>query len=166
MHEYRVPYFAGFLPGSIHLIWFIIDTADIKTKREGYMRKTIVAVVLIVLAAGTWGYLDYLNRQELQGAEELRQSLVQAHAQALARAKAAAEAKAKFEAQILAELTACKASAANTNEDFLTQNRKPVRRKPGQFTIPKSALDEAARTLEAANAACQTNYDTRLRNGS
>ena len=130
------------------------------------MLKKIVAVVLIVLAAGTWGYLDYLNRLELQAAEELRQSLVQAHAQAMARAKAAAEAKAKFEAQMLAELTACKVSAEKSKEDFLKQNHKPVHRKPGQFTIPKTAQDEAARALEAANSACQTNYDTRLKNGS
>jgi hypothetical protein len=130
------------------------------------MVKNIVAIVLIALAAGTWGYLDYLNKQQIQEAEELRQSLVQAHAQALARAKAAAEAKAKFEATILADLTTCKTVAEKAKEDFLTQNQKPVRRKPGQFTIPQKTKDEAATTLEAANAACQATYDTRLKNGS
>jgi hypothetical protein len=130
------------------------------------MLKKIVAVVLIVLAAGTWGYLDYLNKQQIQEAEELRRSMEQARTQALAKAKAIAEAKAKFEAQILADLTACKTTAEKAKEDFLTQNQKPVRRKPGQFTIPKTAMDEAAKALEAANATCQTNYDTRLKNGS
>jgi hypothetical protein len=130
------------------------------------MLKKIVAVVLIALAAGTWGYLDYLNRQELQAAEELRQSLVQARAQALARAKAAAEAKAKFEAEILADLTICKALADKAKEDFLEANKKPVRHKRGQFAVPAAAQEEADKTQEAANAACQTNYDTRLKNGS
>jgi hypothetical protein len=130
------------------------------------MRKTIVAVVLIVLAAGTWGYLDYLNRQELQGAEELRQSLVQAHAQALARAKAAAEAKAKFEAAILADLTICRATVEKAKEDFLEANKKNVRRKLGQFTVSAAVQEKANKMREAANTACQTNYDTQLKNGS
>src|SRR5512137_1838497 len=130
------------------------------------MLKKIVAIVLIVLATGTWGYLDYLNKQQIQEAEDLRRSMEQARAQALARAKAVAEAKAKFEATILADLTACKATAEKAKEDFLDANKKPVRRKPGQFTVPAAAQDEANKTLEAANAACQTNYDTRLKNGS
>ena len=130
------------------------------------MLKKIIAIVLIVASAGTWGYLDYLNKQELQAAEELRQSMIQARAQAQARAKAAAEAKAKFEATILADLTTCKAAAEKAKEDFLEANKKPVRRKPGQFTVPAAAQEEANKTLEAANAACQTNYDTRLKNGS
>ena len=130
------------------------------------MLKKIIAIVLIVLAGGTWGYLDYLNKQEIQAAEELRQAMAQARAQALARAKAAAEARAKFEATILADLAACKATAEKAKEDYLEANKKPVRRKPVQFTVPQAAQNEAARTLEAANAACQTAYDTHLKNGS
>jgi type II secretory pathway pseudopilin PulG len=130
------------------------------------MLKKIIAIVLILVSAGTWGYLDYLNKQELQAAEELRQSMIQARAQAQARAKAAAEAKAKFEAMILADLTTCKATAEKAKEDFLEANKKPVRRKPGQFTVPAAAQEEANKTLETSNAACQTNYDTRLKNGS
>ena len=130
------------------------------------MLKKIVAIVLIVLSAGTWGYLDYLNKQQIQEAEDLRRSMEQARAQALARAKAVAEAKAKFEATILADLTTCKATAEKAKEDFLEANKKPVRRKPGQFTVPTTAQEEANKTLEASNAACQTNYDTRLKNGS
>lgn len=130
------------------------------------MLKKIIAIVLILVSAGTWGYLDYLNKQELQAAEELRQSMIQARAQAQARAKAAADARAKFEATILADLTTCKATAEKAKEDFLESNKKPVRRKPGQFTVPAAAQEEANKTLEAAVAACQTNYDTRLKNGS
>jgi type II secretory pathway pseudopilin PulG len=130
------------------------------------MLKKIVAIVLIVLASGTWGYLDYLNKQEIKEAAELRAAIERARAQALARAQAAAEARAAFESMIMDEFNTCKATAEKAKEDFLIQNQKPVRRKRGQFTIPQTALDEAAKTLEDANAACQTNYDTRLRNGS
>jgi type II secretory pathway pseudopilin PulG len=130
------------------------------------MVKKIIAVVLIVLAGGGWFYLDYRNKQEIREAEELRRSMEQARAQALAQAKAIAEAKAKFEAQILADLTTCKADAEKAKNDYVTRNQKPVRRKPGQFTIPQAVADEAARTLETANAACQATYDTRLQNGS
>ncbi len=130
------------------------------------MLKKIVAVVLIVLTGGTWIYLDYLNKQELKEAEEMRQAMIQARAQAMARAKAAEEAKAKFEATLSAELTSCKAAAEKAKEDFLEAHKKPVRRKPGQFTVPQTAQDEANKAQEAANAACQATYDTRLKSGS
>jgi hypothetical protein len=130
------------------------------------MLKKIVAAVLIVLAAGTWGYLDYLNKQELKAAEEMRQAMMQARAEALARAKAAAEARAQFEATIMADLTTCKATAEKAKEDFLEANKKPVRRKRGQFTIPAAVQEEADKTLEAASAACQATYATRLASGS
>ncbi len=130
------------------------------------MLKKIVSSSLIVIFCGVWIYLDHLNKLQIKEAQELRVAMEQAHAQALARAKAAAQVKALFEATILADLTTCKATAEKANEDFLVQNRKPVRRKPGQFTIPQAVTDEAAKMLETANAACQATYDTRLRTGS
>ena len=126
----------------------------------------IAQIRLIYLARLQWGYLDYLNKQQIREAEELRKSMEQARAQALARAKAVAEAKAKFEATILADLTTCKATAEKAKEDFQEANKKPVRRKPGQFAVPPAVQEEANKTLETANAACQTNYDTRLKSGS
>lgn len=126
------------------------------------MIKKIIAVVLILLAGGTWFYLDYLNKQELLAAEQAHQAVEQARAQA----KARAEARGKFEAQILADLNNCRTSAEKARDDFLTLNRKPVRRKPGQFTLSQAALDEAEKTLEAATAACRAAYDTRLQQGS
>ena len=125
------------------------------------MLKKIVAIVLIVLTSGTWAYLDYLNKQELKAAAEMRAAMEQARAQAMARAKAAA-----FEATLLAELETCKATAEQAKNDFLMQNQKPVRRKRGEFTISQAVLDEAERKLEEANTACQANYDTRLNSGS
>ena len=130
------------------------------------MLKKIVAAVLIVLAAGTWGYLDYLNKQEIKAAEELRAAMAQARAQAMERAKAIAEARAKLETILLADLSTCKAAAEQAKADFVFQNQKPVRRKPGQFTLSPAAADEAAKMLESANAACQSTNDTRLASGS
>ena len=130
------------------------------------MLKKIVSSSLIVIFCGVWIYLDHLNKLQIKEAQEMRQAMEQARLQAIARATAAAEAKAKFESAIMADLTTCKATAEKAKEDFLTQNRKPVRRKPGQFTVPQAAMDEAEKTLETANAACQATYDTRLHNGS
>jgi hypothetical protein len=130
------------------------------------MLKKIVAAVLIVLAAGTWGYLDYLNKQEIKAAEEMRAAMAQARAQAAERAKAIAEARAKFETILLADLTTCKAAAEQAKANFVFQNQKPLRRKPGQFTLSPTAADEAAKMLESANAACQATYNTRLASGS
>jgi type II secretory pathway pseudopilin PulG len=126
------------------------------------MVKKIAAVVLILLMGGGWFYLDYMNKQEQLAAEESRKAVLQARAQAQARA----EAKAQFEAVILADLNNCKAAAEKAKIDYLTLNQKPVRRKPGEFTIPPAVAEEAEKTLAAANAECQLAYDTRQKNGS
>lgn len=126
------------------------------------MIKKIAAGVLILAAGGAWGYLDYMNKQELLAAEEMHRQMDEARAQA----KARADKLAKFEAQLTADLTACKTTAEQAKTDFITKNQKPVKRKPGQFTIPPAVADEAAKTLETANAACQATYDTRMKSGS
>jgi Tfp pilus assembly protein FimT len=56
---------------------------QVTKNRENDMIKKIIAVVLIVLTGGGWFYLDYLNKQQLQEAEELRAAMEQARAQAL-----------------------------------------------------------------------------------
>ncbi len=122
------------------------------------MVKKIVALVLIVAAAGTWFYLDQLNKQALEEAAKARQDVERARAQA----KMRADAKAKVESEAQATLTSCKADAEKAKNDYLTQHQQPVRRKPGQFTIPQDAQDEAAKAFDAANAACQSAYDQRL----
>lgn len=129
------------------------------------MVKKIVALLLILATSGGWFYLDYQNKLEIQAAEELRQAMIEARAQAAAREKAAIEAKANFEATIMAELTACKESAATAKSNFLEANKKPIKRKPGQFTVPPAIQTEADLTQESANAACQTTYDSRLASG-
>jgi hypothetical protein len=133
------------------------------------MAKKIIALVLILLTSGAWLYLDHLNKQEILAAEQLHRDLEKARAEAKARAaaeaKARAEAKAKFEAELLAELTACQAEAENAKEAFLEANKKPVKRKPGQFTISKAAEAKAAMQLETDSAACKATYDSRVAAG-
>ncbi|MDP1633307.1 MAG: hypothetical protein Q8L69_01340 [Gallionellaceae bacterium] len=133
------------------------------------MAKKIIALVLILLTSGAWLYLDHLNKQELLEAKQLHKELekarIEAKVRAEAAAKARAEAKARFEAEVLAELTACQAEADDANEAFLEANKKPVKRKPGQFTISKAAEEEAALKLETDNAACKATYDSRMAAG-
>jgi hypothetical protein len=126
------------------------------------MVKKIVAAVLILATGGAWIYLDYENKQEQLAAAEMRKAMDQMRAQAQARVAA----RAKFEAQINTDLATCKATAAKAKEDFIIAHQQPARRKSGQFAIPKAAADEADKTLEAANAACQATYETNLKNGS
>ncbi len=125
------------------------------------MLKKVIAVVLIVLAGGTWLYLDHLNKLELQQAEETRQAMIQAREQAAARAQA----RARFEAELSATLTGCKEQASAAKTAFLEAHKKPVKRKPGQFTIPEEIAAQADDTLAAAEAACQKEYDARLAQG-
>ena len=126
------------------------------------MVKKIVAAVLILATGGAWVYLDYQNKQEQLAAAEMRKAMDQMRAQAQARAAA----KAKFEAQINTELATCKESATKAKEDFLLAHQQPVRHKPGQFTVPQIAIEEAGKTLETANAACQSTYETHLKTRS
>ncbi|MFH2134305.1 MAG: hypothetical protein ABII81_03890 [Pseudomonadota bacterium] len=125
------------------------------------MLKKVIAVLLIVLAAGAWLYLDHLNKQEQMLAEQARQEMIQARAEAAARAAA----RAKFEAALTEAFNNCKADADMANEAFLTENRKPVRRKPGEFTIPEEIAAQAEDTLVAAYAECQQAHDTRFAQG-
>lgn len=119
------------------------------------MVKKIVAIILILLSGGAWLYLDHLNKQEQLIAEEARQAMIQAREQA----------KSRFVAQIKEDLSACQAAAEKAKADFLVLNQKPVPRKPGEFTIPQTATDEADKMLIEATAACQITFDTRSKNG-
>jgi hypothetical protein len=129
------------------------------------MIKNMIGVILIVVCAGGWFYLDYLNKQELIAAEEMRQAMIKVRAEAQARALAMEQAKAKFEAEIRAELAACKANADKASNDYIAANSKPIRKKPGQFNTPKNVQEEAAAMLAKGNVDCQSAYDTRLLQG-
>jgi hypothetical protein len=126
------------------------------------MLKKVIAVVLIVLSAGAWLYLDHLNKQEQMLAEQARQEMIQARAEAEARATA----RAKFEAELSEAFNSCKATADQAKETFLMENRKPVKRKPGEFTIPEEIVAQAEDVLTAAYAACQQARDARYAQGN
>ena len=126
------------------------------------MLKKVAAVVLILLAGGTWLYLDYLNKQEIQAAEEMHRAMDKARAEA----KARADATAKLLGQLQTDLTNCQAAAESAKNEYVAKNQQPVRRKPGEFTITQAVADEASKMLNEANATCQQTYDTRLKSGS
>ena len=94
-------------------------------------------------------------------AEQARQEMMQARAEAAARAAA----RAKFEAELTDAFNSCKAEADLAKENFLTGHRKPVRRKPGEFTISEEIASQADETLSMAYAACQLALDTRFAQG-
>jgi hypothetical protein len=119
-------------------------------------KRIMLGLALIVLASGAWGYLDYLNKKEQAEAEEMHKAMMQARAQA----------REKFVSQLRADLVDCQAKAEKAKSDFVSQNQKPVRHKPGEFTISQAVADQAARMLEAGNANCQQTYDARLKSGS
>jgi len=129
------------------------------------MARTIIAVVFILLAGGSWFYLDTLNKEEKVGAEEIRKAVDKAQARAVAEEKQKAEAKAQFESEINIDLSNCKAAAEKANNDYIILHQKPVRHHSGQFTITQVDEDEAAKMLESAKAECQQTYETRLKNG-
>ena len=130
------------------------------------MIRSIVAIVFILLAGGSWFYLDRLNKQEQDAAAEVRKTMEHNRALALAAEKARAEARAQFETQLQNDLNACNVAAEQTSSDYLTLHQKPVPRKPGQFTIPQEVAAEAAKLLEAAHAQCQSTYDSRFKSGT
>lgn len=125
------------------------------------MLKKVMAVLLIALTAGAWLYLDHLNKQEQLLAEQTRQAMVQARTEAAARAAA----RAKFEAELAQALSTCKATADLEKEAFLTEHHQPVKRKPGEFTIPEEITAQAEDTLLAAHTACQQAHDSRYSQG-
>jgi hypothetical protein len=133
------------------------------------MLKKLIALVLVLLAGGSWLLLDYLNRQEQGSAEQMRQGLVQARAEAQRRndedLKNKALAKAGFEKQILANLASCQAVAEKAQEDYMSLIQQVVPRKRGQSVIPKTVADEAEKILLNAKTECQKIYETRLKNG-
>lgn len=130
------------------------------------MVKIVIGVVLILAAAGGWLYLDQLNKAELAAAAEMRKIVEQNRALAIAAEKARVEAKIQFENKINTELKACNDAADTANKEFLAQHQKPVPRKPNQFTILEADTAEAAKLLEAANAACLSTHDKRLAAGN
>ena len=133
------------------------------------MIKKVIALLLVLLAGGSWLLLDYFNRQEQVGAEQMRQGLTQARAEAQRRndedMKNRAQAKADFEKQIRANLASCQAFAEKAQQDYMNLIQQVVPRKGGKSVIPKAVADEADKILVNAKAECQQIFDARLKNG-
>lgn len=125
--------------------------------------KTSIAIVMIVLAGGAWGLLDYLNRQEEASAFRMQQEMLQMRRDSQKRnetAKKLADAKVSLETQIRNNLASCQAAAEKTNNDYLVVVEKTLPRKRGQVVMPQNIVNESAQLLEAAKAECQLIHDT------
>lgn len=133
------------------------------------MIKKVIALVLVLLAGGSWLVLDYLNKQEQVTSEQMRQGLVQARMEAKMRSDAEmqnrVQAKVSFEKQILANLTSCQADAEKAQQEYMALIQQVVPRKGGKAITPKTVADEAQHILERTKAECQQVYDTRLKSG-
>jgi hypothetical protein len=125
------------------------------------MIKQLIAVVLVMFAAGGWLYLDCLNKREQGSAELLHQGVVQAQAEA----KKRAETKKNFEAQLGATLNNCNDAADKAKADYMAIIEKTAPRKRGQAIVPPAIADESEKILAAAKADCQQVHDSRLKSG-
>lgn len=125
------------------------------------MVKVVISVALVCLAAGSWLYLDCLNKQEQKITEQMHDGVELARAEA----KKRAETKATFEYQINANLVACQGAAEKAKTDYMALIQKTAPIKRGQAVVPQTIVDEVGVVLTTAKAECQQIYDTRLKSG-
>lgn len=131
--------------------------------------KNVSAFVIILFAGWLWMRLDFMNQLELVASEYINDGVKQVRAEV----KKRQEAEAKFRQLILANLTHCQEAAESDKEKYMKLAQDAVRVKNAkaglknheQFFIPKAAVTEAERMLEAAKNECQQIYDTQLKNG-
>jgi hypothetical protein len=131
--------------------------------------KNVSAFVMLLFAGWLWMHLNFLNRIELMASEYINDGVKQARAEV----KKRQEDEAKFRQLILANLEHCQEAAESDKDNYmkLAQDAGRVKndnagfKKHEQFYIPKAAVIEATRLLEAAKNECQQIYDTQLKNG-
>jgi|SRR5271169_260313 len=128
------------------------------------MTKTIIGVVLVFLAGGSWLYLDYLNKKETMAIEDMRKEMQISHERSVADMKEMAEMRSRVEFSMVTDLTSCYAAAEKANFDYMSHLQNPERLKPDQITITKAELDKAAMMLESDKEKCQQTYDSRVKN--
>lgn len=116
------------------------------------MFKTILAVVLIFFAGGTWFALDYLNKQEKARTKEMVQEIEQSRMEA----KLKAQRQTNFEALIHAVQSNCETAAENAHNEYmlLVLKATPAKRKT-QAVIPQNVMNESTAMLANAKAECQ-----------
>lgn len=153
-------FFIGYLGifQSDYLLNLRYDLSVLITSLEMEMLKTILGLIVIILAAGGWFYLDYLNKQEQAASVELRQTVEKNRAIVLAAEQARVAAKAALEAKRKMELNTCLDAAQQANTDYLATNQKSVARKAGQSALTQAAIDVAIKTLTDAKTSCQQQF--------
>jgi hypothetical protein len=133
------------------------------------IKKTVgVVLIFIGLFGGVvWSYLDYMKQKQMvtdviRAAEEQSRNATKAGFESQLRA----EENRKLHAVMQADLAQCQQAAEQAKSDYLTLNQKPMPRKPGEFTVTRSVLDEAEKKLLTDRAECLKNFETRLMRGS
>ncbi len=124
------------------------------------MVKNIVLVVVLVLAAGAWFYLDYTNKQDQMETVNIRIKMEQT------RAAGVMHARTQLEEKLRMSLIDCQSAAQKAKVDLLTQSRKPVRGKPNEVSLALDVIDKAESSFSAANAACINDYAEHLAKGA
>jgi len=130
------------------------------------MIKNLMLVVLLVLAAGAWFYLDQLGKEEQQIAHQTRLEMVQARAEGQIRTARAETAQAAFKANLKTDLAECMLATEKARADFLVGQLQPARRNSNQFTLTQPVLDQAEISVHAGPAACQMDYEQKLATGA
>ncbi len=130
------------------------------------MIKNLMLVVLLVLAAGAWFYLDQLGREEQQIAHQTRLEIMQTRAEGEIRTARTEAAQAAFKANMKTYLAECMLATEKARADFLVSQLQPARRNSGPFTLAQSVLDQAEISVHAGQAACQMDYEQKLATGA
>lgn len=132
------------------------------------IRKIITATLLLALIGSmAWSYLDYLKQKQLitetiRFAEEQSRSDTQARFESQRRS----EENSKRTALLQADLGHCQVAAEKARSDYLNLKQKSTPHKPGEYTVTRSAVDEAEKMLADDKAKCLQTFYTRLQRGS
>jgi hypothetical protein len=126
------------------------------------MSKTFTAAALVVIAGGSWLYLDYLNKQETLAIIEMRKEMQLSHERVVANFKAMAVYQSQFESANVNDLTRCYSEAEKANFNYIARQRKSANNKADLITIDKVALNKAAALLESDKERCKRIYESKL----
>jgi len=125
------------------------------------MIKKLLGIIIIFITGGALLYLDCLNRQEKNSAEQIRLGLDQLRIEGKRRVAA----KEAMTGQKQVTLNQCLAAADKARADYTLVIEQVAPRKKGQPVIPPAATAEAEKIWGAAKAECQHAYETQVKDG-
>jgi hypothetical protein len=130
------------------------------------MSRTFFATIVVLIAGGSWLYLDYLNRQETLAIKEIRKEMQISHERAIANFKALALYQSQFESANVIDLTRCYSDAEKANFNYILHHQKSENNQAKLITIDAIILEKAAALLESDKAHCKRIYEAKLQFGS